>query len=113
MEANDFLGLGATYYEMATFVEKEGGGPKMYRDLGYRMLIQDGTSSRTLQSYLNSGVANLIVILNAPDSCDVCKKLDGKRFNVKEAIKNTPIPVKECTYKYGCRCVYLPEVKKF
>jgi len=113
IRAKDFFGLGTTYYEMAVFVEKEGGDPKMYRDLGYRMLIQDGTSSRTLQSYLDSGVVSLVVILNALDSCDVCKKLNGKRFNVKEAIKNTPIPAKQCTHIQGCRCVYLPEVKEF
>ncbi len=38
-----------------------------------------------------------------PDSCDECKKLDGRKWEPgsKDAIS---VPVKECKSKQGCWC---------
>ena len=108
MNANDFFGLGTTYYEMADFVEKEGGDPNIYRAIGYKMKLQSDTNARTLEGYLSSGHVSHVEILANPGSCNLCKKISGKKFSIEESVKNPPIPIKDCAHKYGCRCVYLP-----
>ncbi len=108
MKANDFFGLGTTYYEMAAFVEKEGSDPKPYRELGFKMKHQAEMNRRNLEGYLESGYVSAVEIFGAADSCDLCKKSSGKRLSVQDAIISRPIPMKDCTHKYGYRCVYLP-----
>lgn len=42
---------------------------------------------------------SLVIIMSSYDSCEACKKLDGKEFDIDEAIKNQPFPPK------GCNCL--------
>ena len=44
----------------------------------------------------------------ASDSCEHCKKLDGKKYTAKQAHKIQPLPCPECTHEKGyCRCDYI------
>lgn len=106
MKANDFFGLGTIYYEAANFIEKEGGDPKPYRGQGYKMKLN--ATNQGIQSCLREDGVKTVEVLDTTDSCDTCKKLSGKKFSIQAAVENKPIPVKDCTHKYGCRCQYLP-----
>lgn len=48
---------------------------------------------------------SLVIVISGYDSCEACKKLDGKEFDIDEAIKNQPLPPKECTCSH-CMCSY-------
>lgn len=69
-----------------------------------RMFVFQATHKGTLERYRKSGV-DYVEILPAPDSCESCKKLAGKRFKLNEAPE---LPNPSCTHKMGCRCKYLP-----
>ena len=107
MKANDFYGLGITYQEMANFLDKEGKNSEDLRNKAYEMKLQHQ------QDYIknlknNSSISKGVEILSSLDSCPSCKKQDGKVFDFKSALDNSPLPVKECRHVYGCRCTYLP-----
>ena len=66
---------------------------------------------RSLQSYKDSEVVEYVEILATRDSCEACKKGEGNKISVKNAITTNPLPVKECFHKCGyCRCCYIPVV---
>ncbi len=109
MELNDFFGLGTTYYKMAIFLEKEGKDASHLRTLGYKMKLR--SQSDDLERFRESGVTKNVEIVATDDSCDKCKKLNHKVLSIKEAESRRLIPVKECTHKYGCRCIYLPVIE--
>lgn len=109
MKENDLFGLATTYYEMADFLSKEGKDNNHLRKYGYQIKLKLQTEE--IKRYKNSGILEKLEILATEDSCEFCKKLNGKIFLIKEAELENPIPVKNCTHKYGCRCVYLPVVK--
>jgi hypothetical protein len=107
MESNDFYGLGITYQEMANFLIKEGKDPKKFLDKAYEMkLIHQKDYIKNLQS--NPSICVGVEVLCTNDSCKDCKDLDGKVFDFDKATEVNPLPVKNCTHEYGCRCVYLP-----
>lgn len=85
---------------------------------------KDGNSLREsyfdiqLKNFKKSDVVNKVTVLATTDSCEQCKLLNGKVFNIDEAIKQKILPCKSCTYKldskakFGwCRCCYSPEVE--
>lgn len=109
MREGDFFGLGTKYYEMADFLEKEGKDNRHLRKAGYQMKLRFQTEE--LNRIAGSGVVESVEILATSDSCGTCKKLNGKVLSIQEARQKNPIPVEECTHKYGCRCTYLPVVK--
>ena len=47
------------------------------------------------------------------NSCEACRKLDGKVFTIEKALEEMPIPVIECTTNMYdknrgfCRCCYI------
>jgi len=43
--------------------------------------------------------------------CPSCRALNGKKFKIDDALQIMPTVVKNCTNKYGCRCVWLPVIK--
>lgn len=67
----------------------------------------------TLIRYKKSGVVECVEICGGgQNSCPACEALSGKRFLLKDALRNPPLPVKNCTSVYGfCRCCYAPVVK--
>ncbi len=106
MKVNDFFGLAITYYEMADFLKNEGKDNNHLRKIGYQMKLK--LQSEELKRFTDSGVIKNVEILATDDSCESCKNLNHKILSIKEAQLKKPIPVEECTHKYGCRCTYLP-----
>jgi hypothetical protein len=70
-----------------------------------RMLLFKSQNAETKKQYKDSGVVQYVEILATPESCDSCKKLEGKRYKLSEAPE---LPNPYCTHEMGCRCVYLP-----
>ena len=66
---------------------------------------------KSLRRYQKSGVVKYVEILASSDLCEDCMKLNGKKILLKDEIKDSTIPVKNCTGGYGyCRCTYAPVV---
>ncbi|MCX6712228.1 MAG: hypothetical protein NT041_00875 [Candidatus Vogelbacteria bacterium] len=111
MKAGDFFGLGTVYYKMADFLKRESKDGGQLRGLGYEM--KKRFQNTELDNYASSEVVAGVQILGVGDSsCENCKKLNGLILTTEEANIKKLIPVKNCTHKYGCRCVYLPKVKR-
>jgi len=111
MKSNDFYGLGSIYYEMADFVKKEGKDNTYLLQLGFKMKLK--FQNNRLMDYKRSDICTgveIIAVTNSPgnNSCETCLQLDGKIFPIDEALLNNPLPVKNCSHEYGCRCVYGP-----
>lgn len=109
MKVNDFWSLGSTYYVMANFLEREGKDASHLRKLGYDMKLK--VNEETLQNIEESDVVTGVEIIACSNSCELCKKLNGKCFTIDIAKKTKLLPVKECGYESGCRCVYGPTVE--
>jgi hypothetical protein len=66
-----------------------------------------------LLNYKRSSVFENVKI-SSHGGCEACQELHGKIFTIDEALKEMPIPNKECTFKlHGeipryCRCRYVP-----
>ena len=94
------------YWKMARFVYEEEKNP-------YRLMQQSKNSD--LLSYKNTGL-NIKVIISAytQGCCKECLKQENKIYTIEEAIKNMPIPCKECSNQpnekgFGwCRCMWQP-----
>jgi hypothetical protein len=73
---------------------------------------------KTLERYKESNVVIKVEILTAGDSsCEYCKELSRKIFDINEALEKELLPCKKCTYKINsksttgwCRCCYAPHV---
>jgi hypothetical protein len=59
-----------------------------------------------------------VEVLAAPDSCEACKRLAGRKFTLDEVSSEHPLPCLECTRKLRkkdekpfCRCIYLPVIE--
>jgi len=113
IESNDFYSLGSTYYEMANFVKEEGKDNTYLLKLGYeaKLKVQKEGLKKYKKLEVCAGV-EIIAVTNCPgnNSCKECVQLNGKVFSLDEAILKNPLPVKNCSHKFGCRCVYGPTV---
>ena len=70
------------------------------------------TNINNLLQYKQSGVVTKVEILASQNSCEHCKKQQGKIYTVNEALKTRPLPCKECDHEMGyCRCTYLPVIE--
>jgi len=77
-------------------------------DTSARMLLFNAQYRATLKGYHESGVLEYVEILAAPDSCESCKKLVGKRYKLSEVPE---LPNEHCIHELGCRCVVIPVVE--
>lgn len=81
-------------------------GSSIDNDSAARMLLFNSQHKETLKGYAESGVQYVeILAANDSNSCESCKKLSGQRFKLGRVPE---LPNPNCTYKLGCRCVYLP-----
>lgn len=110
MKENDFWALSTTYYEMANFVESEGMDPKEYRDLGYKMKKKAQSNRESLLDWQKSKVVTYVEVMANDGSCQSCKSKQRVKLLISDALRDDTLPREECTYKYGCRCTYLPVV---
>lgn len=110
MESADWQRMKMIYFSQALFLHNSG------KDC-FRILQE--VAKCELREYQRSSVVKKVEILTAGDqSCLVCQKLTGKILTIEEAFRNTPIPVKDCSYKINpeastgwCRCCYIPVVE--
>ena len=95
--ANDNNKLRINYYSMALFLHQEGKDNFKLLQLSVKA---------TLDSYKHSDLALNFQIIGSKDSCENCKKMDGKIISLEEAYL-LPVPCRECTHSIGfCRCTY-------
>ena len=107
IKENDFFGIGNIYYEMANFLKEEGKDNTRLLELGYEIKLK--FQKERLKEFSRSEVCTGVEVISAGDnSCEACKKLNGKIFLIKEAYSRRPLPVKNCSQECGCRCVYGP-----
>ena len=107
-ETKDFQDLKLIYYSMALFLNENWNDP---------FIVLQKSSSMELMNYKSHWFMQKVEILSCwDDSCDSCKKLHWKIFDIETAIKEQPIPCKECSHKiwsdwYGfCRCTYVAKI---
>lgn len=79
-------------------------GLSMDTDAAARMFLFSAQSIVTLKQYKEMGV-KYVEVLVTPGSCESCKKIAGKTYNLNEA---PTLPNPNCTHEMGCRCVHLP-----
>ena len=80
-------------------------GLSIDNDSAARMFLFQAGHQAQLESYRKDGVSPYVEILATSESCDSCKKLEGKRYKLSNAPE---LPNPNCTHKMGCRCIYLP-----
>lgn len=99
--ANDADKLRMIYYTMAELLHQEG------KDNFKLLQLSAKATLDSLQ--LRNQSSNLVFnfeIMGCRDSCDNCKKMDGKIISIEEAYL-LPVPCRECTHSIGfCRCTY-------
>lgn len=83
-------------------------GLSMDNDSATRIFFFYASHQANIANYRQSGVVKQVEILAAPNSCEACKKISGKKFKLNEVLE---LPHEHCTHKMGCRCTLLPVVK--
>jgi hypothetical protein len=64
------------------------------------------SAKATLDCIQLSDLEFKVQIVGCSDSCEACKKLNGKILTMEEAYL-LPVPCRECTHSIGfCRCTY-------
>ena len=72
----------------------------------------------TLELFKDAGVKRVRISSEGSASCPACRKQSGKIYTIEDALKEMPIPCKECAFDlHGehasvgwCRCVYIAEL---
>jgi hypothetical protein len=101
MKSKNYQNLSSIYFSMAMHLAKE---KKPY-------FKQLQLSQKTSLLYYKKTGCKKVEILGG--NCEECRKNDEKVWDVDEALKLMPIPVKECTHsltgndKGWCRCGYI------
>lgn len=108
MQKSDLQEIGRLYSSMAYLLDDEVKNPVKMLQLSHKMEILN---------YKTSGVVKGVEILAT--GCDECKKLNGKKYSIDEALKLSPLPNKNCRFKLNdkskysfCRCCYLPVLEE-
>lgn len=99
---NDYMKQYLIYYLMGEFIRNEGeNDSNQYFELSTKSL---------LLKYKSEGIRKVRFLASLGErTCNSCLKLNGKLFDIKEALKNIPTPSKECKNKddhghINCRC---------
>lgn len=73
----------------------------MDNDAAARMLVFHAYHQTNVAGYKESGVVKQVEVLGAPNSCDTCKLISGRKFKLNEVLE---LPYEHCTSELGCRC---------
>ena len=104
--ANDYYILSRLYYNLAFIANKEKKEFFHLLQKSKEMTLKDKQKDRVIEKVRIDAVGY-------DDLCEECSKLDGKIFSIKEALRQMPIPNRNCTTsidggKRGfCRCEYV------
>lgn len=80
-------------------------------EVASRMVLFYASNKCNLLDCEKSDIVIAIEISSASDTCQECKKFEGKKFN-KHNVPELPNP--HCTDdNYGCRCTYIPVTKSY
>jgi len=73
----------------------------------------EASQLNSLKEYKNSGVIKYVEVLPGEENtCSACRKLKGKKLLLDDELRNSTLPVKNCTGGYGyCRCCYIPVIE--
>lgn len=82
-------------------------GYRMDTATACRMFMFHATHKQNIENYRRSGVVRVVGISATQTSCEACRGIDGKRFNLEDVID---LPYEHCTHEMGCRCVVVPVV---
>lgn len=98
---NNFNHLSQIYYEMVLFLDEEG------RD-SYDMRYQ--STRMQLLDFKQKGVKEVRWLASAGErTCKKCESLNGKIYSMELALKEMPLPLKDCkNLDDGCRCCWIP-----
>lgn len=90
------------YFRMARMYQQEGRDFIMLLEEGYRMELYVIEKQMKELGF----PYEIVIITRGLDACPVCGEYKGKRFTLKQALEEMPLPVKGCTNELGCRCFY-------
>ena len=100
--------LQGLYYLMSLFRNEEASDT---------IVVRRASAESSFAEYKRMGV-NEVEVLAAPDSCEACKHLEGRKFTLDQVLVAHPLPCLECTRKLRekdekpfCRCTYLPVIE--
>ena len=104
---NDYIKQYHIYYLMGKFIRDEGkNDSNQYFELSTKSL---------LLKYKSEGIRKVRFLASLGErTCNSCLKLNGKMFDIEEALKNIPAPSKECKNKdhhgyINCRCTIIAQ----
>lgn len=105
MKRSEYQELSMMYWRMAYYAYEE--------DKSFIHLQQEANKCKLLE-YRRRKIISKVTILTAGkgNACEQCIKLEGKVYTIEKALKEMPIPHKNCTFgpnnnKVGwCRCSY-------
>lgn len=75
--------------------------------------LQEAARSQLL-NYQRNGYDRVMIHAEEAQSCEVCKKTDNNLLSITTALKDMPIPHKDCKHSPNengegwCRCTYVP-----
>jgi len=101
---SNFSKLSSIYYDMALFLNDEG---KNSYDMKYQ------STKMQLLDFKQQGVKKVRWVSSAGvRTCEKCKSLNGKIYLIERALKNMPLPLKDCkNLENGCRCCWVASVE--
>ncbi len=107
MKIGDWGSMKQLYFEQAFQLWRE--GKSFFR------AAQESRRSE-LRSYEQSGISEVDIFTCREESCEACRVSEGKRFTIKQALEEMPIPLADCMSDIGefgqkqgrCRCMYGP-----
>jgi predicted nucleic acid-binding Zn-ribbon protein len=98
----EYSQMQAIYYKQAIYFARQGKDPNVMLYEANKMQLQD---------YKRLGAKKVQIIFSG-NGCESCEKLDGKTMTISKALKDMPLPHKDCTADvFGnevpfCRCSY-------
>jgi hypothetical protein len=68
--------------------------------------------TRMLEKHLRAGAWGVLITTQRDQNvCSVCQELDEVAYGIRRALREKPLPCRECTNR-TCRCSYLPVFQK-
>ena len=107
MGKNDWWKIKNIYFAQALFLHESG------RDCFE--LLQEVRRCELMEEKKGGYIKK--VEISSGGECSCCKKLSGKIYTIDQALKEMPIPVRDCSFKLNksastgwCRCCYIPVI---
>lgn len=85
---------------------KTGGDSSEMRYKAYEMKLTHHKGY--IKDLKQSPVCTAVEVSGTESSCEKCKALHGQIIDIEKVLDNSPLPVRDCTHKYGRRCAYFP-----